>query len=131
MNNDKCRCQCKKLIDKNRCDKGFIWNTNNCECECDKPCDTGEYLDYENCKYRKELVDKLVEEYKKEIDGNEMIDNSYGNVGNSCTVYIVLFFIAVTIIIGISSVHFYFSWYLKISNINITNINANTETVIY
>ena len=29
------------------CDKGFIWNPSNCECECDKSCDVGEYLDYE------------------------------------------------------------------------------------
>ena len=28
------------------CDKGFIWNPSNCECECDKACDVGEYLDY-------------------------------------------------------------------------------------
>ena len=25
-NNDKCRCECKELIDKGRYDKGFIWN---------------------------------------------------------------------------------------------------------
>ena len=29
-----------------------------------KSCDVGEYLDYENCKCRKRLVDKLVEECK-------------------------------------------------------------------
>ena len=44
------------------CDKGFIWNPSNCECGCDKACDVGEYLDYENCKCRKKLVDKLVDE---------------------------------------------------------------------
>ena len=33
------------------------------ECECDKSCDVGEYLDYENCNCEKRLVDKLVEEY--------------------------------------------------------------------
>ena len=27
-----------------------------------KRCDVGEYLDYENCKCRKKLVDKLVDE---------------------------------------------------------------------
>ena len=27
------------------CDKGFIWNPSNCECECDKSCHIGEYLD--------------------------------------------------------------------------------------
>ena len=26
-NNDKCRCECKELIDKGICDKGFIWNS--------------------------------------------------------------------------------------------------------
>ena len=44
------------------CDKGFIWNPSNCECEFDTSCDVGEYLDYENCKCSKKLVDKLVDE---------------------------------------------------------------------
>ena len=36
INNDglKCRCKCKELIDRKVCDKGFIWNPSNCECEC-------------------------------------------------------------------------------------------------
>ena len=38
-NDDKCRCECKELIDKGVCDKGSIRNPNNCECECDKSCD--------------------------------------------------------------------------------------------
>ena len=59
---DKCQCKCKKLIDKGVCDKAFIWNPSNCECECGQSCDVGEYLDYENCKSRKKLVNKLVEE---------------------------------------------------------------------
>ena len=41
------------------CDKEFIWNPSNCECECDKACGIGEYLDYEHCKCRKKWVDKL------------------------------------------------------------------------
>ena len=28
---DKCRCECKELVEKGICDKGFIWNSNNCE----------------------------------------------------------------------------------------------------
>ena len=52
-NEDKCRCECKELIEKGVCNKGFIWNPSNCECECDKSCDIGEYLNYENCKCRK------------------------------------------------------------------------------
>ena len=43
-NDDKCRSQSKELIDKGMCDKGFIWNPSNCECECDKSCDIGEII---------------------------------------------------------------------------------------
>ena len=46
-----------------------------CECECDKSCNIGKYLDYENCKSRKILMDKIVEECSEDIDGNEMIHN--------------------------------------------------------
>ena len=42
------------------CDKRFIWNPSNCKCECDKSCDIGENLDYENCKCWKKIVEKLV-----------------------------------------------------------------------
>ena len=78
-NNDKCRCECKELIDKKGCDKRFIWNPNNCKCECDESCDVGEYLDFENCKYKKKLIDKLVEDCSENIDGNEMTDNAILN----------------------------------------------------
>ena len=57
-------------------------------------CDVGEYLDHENCKCRKRLLDKLVEECSKNIDENNVIYNGtlndYGKICNSCTVYIVL-----------------------------------------
>ena len=55
-NEDKYRCECKELIDRGVCDEGFIWNSSDCECECDQSC---EYLDYEDCKSSKKLVDKL------------------------------------------------------------------------
>ena len=51
--NDQLRCECKELIDKGTREKEFIWNPSNCECECDKSCDIGECLDYENCKCKK------------------------------------------------------------------------------
>ena len=55
------------MIDKGVCDKGFIWTPSNCDCECDKSCDIGEYLDYSNCKCRKKLVDRLVEECTENV----------------------------------------------------------------
>ena len=76
-NNDKCRCECKELIDKGVCDKGYIWNPSNCECECDKSCDVREYLNYENSTCKKKLIDKLVDECNETIDEEvEIIDNN-------------------------------------------------------
>ena len=110
---NKCRCECKELIAKDRCDREFIWNSSICDYECDKSCDVGQYLDYKNCKCRKKLVDKLVEECNENIDGNEMIYNDYGEVCNSCTIYIVLLVIFLIISMSISSAFINFHWYLK------------------
>ena len=52
-NKEKCICECKELIDKEICDKGFIWNPNKCGCECAKACNTSQYLDYSDCKCKK------------------------------------------------------------------------------
>ena len=70
-NDDKCSCECKELIDKGVCDEGFIWNPSNCECECDKSCNSGKYLDYESCKCKNRLVDKLVERSSTEPGSSE------------------------------------------------------------
>ena len=83
-NNNKCRCESKELIVKGVFDKGFVWNSSNCECECDKSCDVGEYLDYENFKCRKKLVDKLVEEYTENIDEVKMAGMVLLKHGNKC-----------------------------------------------
>ena len=103
--------------------------------ECEKSCDVGQYLDYESCKCSKKLIDKLVEECSENIDGNDLIYNTtindYRKVCSSCTLYIVLLVIFLIIRIGISCAFIYFYWYLKKDITNITNINANTETVIY
>ena len=119
-NDYRCLCECKELIDKIMCDKGFIWNPSNCECECNKSCDIGEYLDYKNCRCRKKIIDKLVEECSENIDGNEMLYNetldvipsSDNETSNSCVVYIILF--SVFLIINIPmAIYVYFLLYLK------------------
>ena len=125
MSEKKCRCECREeLSEKERCDKGFIWNPSNCNCECDKSCDVGEYLDYENCKCRRKIVISLVEECSENIDENEMIYKETLNVSlsdykcNSCTLYIVLFVIFLVTSIVISAAFIYFYWYSKKNIIN-------------
>ena len=99
---DKFRCECKELIDKGVCDKGYIWNTSNCERGCDKPHDIGEYLDFENCKCRKMLIYKLVDECTETVEEVKPAIITLAGNGNSykCssyTVYSVLFWIFFTI----------------------------------
>ena len=67
-NKNKCSCECTELMNKGVCDKDFIWNPSNCECGCNKSCDFSEYLDYKNCKCKKRLVNKLVDECNETID---------------------------------------------------------------
>ena len=117
-NNDKCRCECKKLIDKGVCDRGYIWNPSNCECECVKSCDIGEYLDYENCRWRKMLADKLVEEYTESVKQVKIVSENK-NRCSSCILYIVLFSIIFTINVGIA---IYFIYY-KYMNHNKENVS--------
>ena len=94
-------CECKKLIDKGIFDKGFTWNPSNCECECDKSCDIGEYLDYSNSKFRKKLIDKLIEACTESIDEVKIAsEDEHKNKCSSCTLYTVLFSIFFTIRIG-------------------------------
>ena len=100
-----------------------------CEYECDKSCNIGQYLDYKNCKCRKELTDKLVENFSEDINGKEIIYNvtlsDYEKVCKSCTICIVLLFITFIIIIGIKSGFFYF-YRLKKKIISMEYINSVT-----
>ena len=102
-------CEYNELTDKGVCNKGFIWNPSNRECECDKSCDVGEYLDYKNCKCGTKLVDKLIEECNKNIDEVEITEITQAkNECSPCTLYIVLFSIIFTINIGIGTYFGYF-----------------------
>ena len=58
-NDNKCKFECKELIDKGVCDKEFVWNPSICECEFEKSCDFREYLDYANWKCGKKKINWL------------------------------------------------------------------------
>ena len=132
-NDDKCRCECKELIDKGVCDKGYAWNPSNCECECDKSCGLGEYLDYENCKCKKRLVDKLVEECNENIDEAKLTEVAlFEHVNESVcsyTVCIILGVIALTIRIGIGA---YFTYkYINRNKENVSKYDYVYQTKNY
>ena len=136
-NKDKCRCECKELIDKGVCGKGFIWNPSNCECECNKSCYIGKYLDYSNCKCKKKLVDLFIEESTENIDETKIFNitlaenqNSYYGC-NSYKVYIVFIAVVFTILAGITIYFVYYKWSLIRGNISCTKFNTHKETEIW
>ena len=113
------------MIDKGVCDKGFIWNPSNCEYECD----------YENCKCRKKLVDKLVEECADNIEETRLLETTSAKNENkhkcsSCTLYFVLFSIIFTINIGLGIFFAYFYWYLRKDRPG-AEFDTGTQTTIY
>ena len=77
------------MIDKGVCDRGYAWNPSSCGCECDKSCDVGKYLDYENCKCRKRLVDKLLEEYSQNTDQAKLTEIALFEHKNKCTQFLL------------------------------------------
>ena len=101
-------------------------------------------MDYENCKCRNKIVDKLLEEFSENIDGNKMLHNrtlsiisldkislnDHKKMCSSCTIYIVLFALFLVISICISSVFIYFHWYLKKDNVRV-KFNPSIQTTIH
>ena len=124
----------RNWLDKGVCDKGFIWNPSNCECECDKSSDVGEYLDYENCKWKK-IVDILVEECTETVEEVKIakISLSEDKINHkccSCTLHIVEFLILFTINVGVVTYFVYFHWYLK-NDVSRVEFGIRTQKTIY
>ena len=96
------------MIDKGVRNKGFIWNPSNCECECDKSCNIGEYLDYSSCKCRKKLIDPLTEECTENINKTSLVKKNLDENKDRCNYYAIYkalfwtFFVFFLISIGIS-----------------------------
>ena len=81
-------------------------------------CDVGEYLDYENCRCRKKLVDELVDECTETVEVKlakiTLAENENSYKCSSCTEYTGLFWMFFTINVGeIGASFVYFYWYLK------------------
>ena len=130
MNKDKCWCDCKKLVSKGVYYKGYAWNPSNCECDCDKTCDAGGYLDYKNCKCRKKLTNKLINDCTKTIEETKLVKITFNENENnykcgSCIVYIVLMIVAFAISTEITVSLVYYNWSLIDNNYNIHCIKFN------
>ena len=64
-------------------------------------CDVGEYLDYENCKYRKKLVDEYTETVEEvKLAKITLAENENSYKCSFCAVYTALFWTFFTINVG-------------------------------
>ena len=99
----------------------IAWNPSNCEWECDKSCNVGEYLNYSDCKSRKKLADKLIDQWIETIEETKLVNITFTENENnyecgSCIVYIVLMIAAFTIFTGITVYLIYYNCYLINNN---------------
>ena len=91
----------------------------------------GEYLDHENCKFRKKLADKLIDECAETTDETKLVNITFTENENNyecgcCIVYIVLMKVVFTIFTGITVHLVYCNWYLIKSNIYCIKFNTRT-----
>ena len=110
-NEDKCRCECKELIDKGVCDKGYVSNPSNCDCECDKSCNIDKYLGYSDCKCKKKIIDTLVEECTENINEASLVKETLDKSEDRCNYYVVyrvLFWTFLKFFLSSIGISFYF-----------------------
>ena len=81
------------------CAKGHTWNPSICECQCDKCCKPGQYLDHKNCVCKNKLIGRLIEECTSVINETMINNKDSGNNNTSRNVFIGLF--SVALLIGI------------------------------
>ena len=101
-----------------------------------KNCGFSEYVHYENCKCRKKLVDKLIDECAETIEEVKLAkitfaENENENKYNSCTVYIVLMIVVFRIFTVITIYFVYYNWSLIKNNVSCIKFSTHKETKIW
>ena len=151
FNKDQSRCECKKLIHKGACDKGYIFNPSNCKYECDKSCNTSQYLDYLDGKCKNKINDLIVEECTEDKDKTKLFNKTDNKtkliiitiiknnktkivnktVENSSKVYIILTIVSIVISTVYTIYFVYYNWFLFKDKDIFTKYNTRKETIIW
>ena len=94
-NSDTCRCDCNEdFAGITSCAKGYTWYPSICECQCDKWCKPGQYLDHKNCVCKNKLIGRLIEECTNVINETMINNKDSGNNNvliSGCTYWNYLF----------------------------------------
>ena len=96
---ESCKCVCK--LNSSVCNNKQIWNDDTCrcdcnedfagicECQCNKWCEPGQYLDHKNCFCKNKLIGRVIEKCTRVIN-ETMMNNNKDNITNNNT-YLILF----------------------------------------
>ena len=108
-NKEKCRCECKELIDKVVCSSTITKNNNETK-----------------------LVNIAIAENNNETKlVNITIGENENSHCNSCKVYIALLIVAIVISTGVTIYFIYYNRFLTKNNISCTKSNTLKETIIW
>ena len=92
-------------------------------------------MDYENCKCRKKIVDKFVDECTETIEevklANVTLTENENHKYSSCKVYIVFMIVVFTISTGITIYFVYCNWSLIKNNVSCIKFSTSKETKIW
>ena len=70
-----------------------MWNPSTCECQCDKWCKQGQYLDHKNCVCKNKLIDRVIEECTKVINETMINNKDYVTNNNTYLILVIVFLI--------------------------------------
>ena len=86
-----------------------MWNPSTCSCECDRYCETGQYLDYKKCVRRKKIIDGLIEQCTSIVD-MDIKNNTLSKKSDesSSNIYFALFIIFLVFVIYFLVVFIYY-----------------------
>ena len=111
-----------------------MWNPSTRSCECDRYCETGQYLDSKNCVCRKKIIDDLFEQCTSIVD-IDIKNNTLSKKNDepSSNIYFILFIVFLVLFILFLVV---FIYYWRKDNKSITKkmhnvVYSSTGTLNY
>ena len=92
-NSNICRYDCNEVFAGIiSCAKGYTWNPSICECQCDKWCKPGQYLDHKNCVCKNKLIGRLIEECTSVINETMIKIKKIGVIKILTEIFLLVYF---------------------------------------
>ena len=111
-----------------------MWNPSTCSCECDRYCETGQYLDYKNCICRKTIIDDLIEQCTNIVD-MDIKSNTLSKKSDesSSNIFFILFivFLVLFILFLVGFIYYWCKNNKAITKKMYDVIYSNTKTLNY